>query len=101
MEGTRHRTDRKARLAARTGDARPITMRLTPVAAIEPVPISAVALALRCARARGTTVHSCFRQRRLPFTADGRDFSTVPGDGIYGYAREAVVRPATWFTTAP
>lgn len=29
------------------------------------------------------------------------DFSTVPGDGVDGYAREAVVRPATWFTHAP
>ncbi len=29
------------------------------------------------------------------------DFSTVPGDGVDGYAREHVVRPATWFTRAP
>jgi NADPH:quinone reductase-like Zn-dependent oxidoreductase len=29
------------------------------------------------------------------------DFSTVPGDGVDGYARERVVRPANWFTTAP
>lgn len=29
------------------------------------------------------------------------DFSTVPGDGVDGYAREIVVRPATWFTHAP
>jgi hypothetical protein len=29
------------------------------------------------------------------------DFSTVPGDGVDGYAREAAVRPATWFTPAP
>ena len=29
------------------------------------------------------------------------DFSTVPGDGADGYAREAVVRPATWFTSVP
>jgi NADPH:quinone reductase-like Zn-dependent oxidoreductase len=29
------------------------------------------------------------------------DFSTVPGDGIDGYAREAVVCPSTWFTHAP
>ena len=29
------------------------------------------------------------------------DFSTVPGDGVDGYARERVVRPATWFTHAP
>jgi NADPH:quinone reductase-like Zn-dependent oxidoreductase len=29
------------------------------------------------------------------------DFSTVPGDGVDGYARERVVRPASWFTHAP
>jgi NADPH:quinone reductase-like Zn-dependent oxidoreductase len=29
------------------------------------------------------------------------DFSTTPGDGVDGYAREVVVRPATWFTRAP
>ena len=29
------------------------------------------------------------------------DFSTVPGDGVDGYARERVVRPASWFTQAP
>jgi NADPH:quinone reductase-like Zn-dependent oxidoreductase len=29
------------------------------------------------------------------------DFSTVPGDGVDGYAREVVVRPASWFTHAP
>ena len=29
------------------------------------------------------------------------DFSTVPGDGVDGYARERVVRPANWFTKAP
>ena len=29
------------------------------------------------------------------------DFATVPGDGVDGYAREYVVRPATWFTRAP
>jgi NADPH:quinone reductase-like Zn-dependent oxidoreductase len=29
------------------------------------------------------------------------DFSTVPGDGVDGYARQAVVCPATWFTPAP
>jgi NADPH:quinone reductase-like Zn-dependent oxidoreductase len=29
------------------------------------------------------------------------DFSTTPGDGVDGYAREAVVRPASWFTRAP
>ena len=29
------------------------------------------------------------------------NFSTVPGDGVDGYAREIVVRPASWFTRAP
>jgi NADPH:quinone reductase-like Zn-dependent oxidoreductase len=29
------------------------------------------------------------------------DFATVPGDGVDGYARELVVRPAHWFTRAP
>lgn len=29
------------------------------------------------------------------------DFTTTPGDGVDGYAREAVVRPATAFTRAP
>jgi NADPH:quinone reductase-like Zn-dependent oxidoreductase len=44
---------------------------------------------------------SCF----FPGWQDGppavADFSSVPGDGVDGYAREAVVRPATWFTQAP
>ncbi|HWL72223.1 MAG TPA: NAD(P)-dependent alcohol dehydrogenase [Geminicoccus sp.] len=29
------------------------------------------------------------------------DFKTTPGDGVDGYARQAVVRPASWFTHAP
>jgi NADPH:quinone reductase-like Zn-dependent oxidoreductase len=29
------------------------------------------------------------------------DFSTVPGDGVDGYACEVVVRPTSWFTHAP
>jgi NADPH:quinone reductase-like Zn-dependent oxidoreductase len=41
----------------------------------------------------------------FPFWLDGPaefgDFATVPGDGVDGYAREIVVRPATWFTQAP
>jgi NADPH:quinone reductase-like Zn-dependent oxidoreductase len=41
----------------------------------------------------------------FPLWLDGApafaSFATVPGDGIDGYAREAVVRPATWFTRAP
>jgi len=51
--------------------------------------------------APGDQVVSCF----FPGWQDGPptvgDFSTVPGDGVDGYAREVVVRPATWFTRAP
>ncbi|MGD9897368.1 MAG: NAD(P)-dependent alcohol dehydrogenase [Candidatus Methylacidiphilaceae bacterium] len=49
----------------------------------------------------GDLVVSCF----FPFWQEGgpteADFSRVPGDGIDGYAREAVVAPASWFTRAP
>lgn len=49
----------------------------------------------------GDHVVSCF----FPAWEDGPprtgDFSTVPGDGVAGYAREAVVRPASCFTHAP
>jgi NADPH:quinone reductase-like Zn-dependent oxidoreductase len=49
----------------------------------------------------GDHVVSCF----FPLWHDGppmiADFSTTPGDGLDGYARECVVHPATWFTTAP
>ncbi|MGK7222055.1 zinc-dependent alcohol dehydrogenase family protein [Kocuria flava] len=49
----------------------------------------------------GETVVSCF----FPHWQDGPpvdgDFRRVPGDGLDGYAREVVVRPATWFTRAP
>jgi NADPH:quinone reductase-like Zn-dependent oxidoreductase len=41
----------------------------------------------------------------FPYWLDGgptlADFSTTPGDGVDGYARERVVRPAQWFTHAP
>ncbi len=41
----------------------------------------------------------------FPLWLDGTDphgnFSYVPGDGIDGYAREAVVTPYQWFTHAP
>jgi NADPH:quinone reductase-like Zn-dependent oxidoreductase len=51
--------------------------------------------------AEGDSVVSCF----FPFWQDGPaavgDFKTVPGDGIDGYAREVVVRPASWFTPSP
>ena len=46
-------------------------------------------------------VVSCF----FPTWTEGApavgDFSTVPGDGVDGYAREIVVAPATAFTRAP
>ena len=49
----------------------------------------------------GDHVVSCF----FPFWQDGPpnvdNFASTPGDGIDGYAREAVVRPATWFTHVP
>ena len=49
----------------------------------------------------GDSVVSCF----FPFWQEGppktSDFATTPGDGMHGYAREAVVAPANWFTTSP
>jgi NADPH:quinone reductase-like Zn-dependent oxidoreductase len=49
----------------------------------------------------GDHVASCF----FPSWTEGApavgDFSTVPGDGVDGYAREHVVAPATAFTRAP
>ncbi|MBN3766135.1 NAD(P)-dependent alcohol dehydrogenase [Burkholderia sp. Ac-20365] len=51
--------------------------------------------------AAGDAVVSTF----FPYWLDGgptiADFSTTPGDGVDGYAREVVVRPAQWFTHAP
>ena len=51
--------------------------------------------------AAGDHVVSCF----FPLWLDGPpvfgDFATVPGDGVDGYAREIVVRPASSFTRAP
>ncbi|CAB4243813.1 NADPH:quinone oxidoreductase [Methylacidimicrobium sp. AP8] len=51
--------------------------------------------------ATGDRVVSCF----FPLWQDGGpvagDFAQVPGDGIDGYAREAVRAPASWFTRAP
>ncbi|MDO9383095.1 MAG: NAD(P)-dependent alcohol dehydrogenase [Hyphomicrobiaceae bacterium] len=49
----------------------------------------------------GDNVVSCF----FPYWQDGvpphGNFSHVPGDGLDGYAREAVIRPSAWFTHAP
>ena len=51
--------------------------------------------------APGDLAVSCF----FPFWLDGEpeaaDFALTPGDGIDGYAREAVVAPASHFTRAP
>lgn len=46
-------------------------------------------------------VVSCFFPGWLEGPPAVSDFSTTPGDGVDGYAREVVVRPATWFTRAP
>ncbi len=51
--------------------------------------------------APGDTVVSTFFPQWLAGRPVNGDFTTVPGDGVDGYARERVVRPATWFTKAP
>lgn len=49
----------------------------------------------------GDKVVSTFFPTWLEGPARLGDFSTTPGDGVDGYACEAVVRPAQWFTHAP
>jgi len=49
----------------------------------------------------GDRVVSTFFPHWLEGPARVGDFKTTPGDGVDGYAREQVVRPATWFTHAP
>ncbi len=49
----------------------------------------------------GDHVVSCFFPGWLEGPPTVSDFSTTPGDGVDGYAREAVARPAAWFTRAP
>lgn len=49
----------------------------------------------------GDKVVSTFFPNWLEGPAKIGDFSTTPGDGVDGYAREQVVRPAHWFTHAP
>lgn len=49
----------------------------------------------------GDNVVSTFFPYWLDGSAAVADFATTPGDGVDGYAREAVVRPAHWFTHAP
>jgi len=50
---------------------------------------------------RGDSVVSCFFPTWLDGAPSLSDFSTVPGDGLDGYAREVATCPATWFTRAP
>src|SRR3982074_2016159 len=49
----------------------------------------------------GDSVVSCFFPGWLNGEPTIPDFSTTPGDGVDGYARQRVVRPAAWFTHAP
>ncbi|MFL6605469.1 MAG: NAD(P)-dependent alcohol dehydrogenase [Steroidobacteraceae bacterium] len=49
----------------------------------------------------GDSVVSCFFPGWLNGEPTVADFSTTPGDGVDGYAREQVVHPANWFTHAP
>lgn len=49
----------------------------------------------------GDCVISTFFPTWLQGEPNVHDFSTVPGDGVDGYAREAVTAPATSFTLAP
>lgn len=49
----------------------------------------------------GDHVVSCFFPEWQKGEAVAAGFATTPGDGVDGYARERVVRPARWFTRAP
>lgn len=49
----------------------------------------------------GDKVISCFFPQWQDGDAPLADFSATPGDGVDGYARSHVVRPASWFTKAP
>ena len=49
----------------------------------------------------GDHVVSCFFPSWETGGAAIADFSTTPGDGVDGYAREVVVKPSHWFTLAP
>ncbi|MGE0023886.1 MAG: NAD(P)-dependent alcohol dehydrogenase [Hyphomicrobium sp.] len=51
--------------------------------------------------AAGDAVVSCFFPHWQAGVPPHGNFSHVPGDGLDGYAREAVVVPAHWFTRAP
>jgi len=50
---------------------------------------------------KGDNVVSTFFPTWLQGQPAEGDFSTVPGDGVDGYACEVVVRPTSWFTHAP
>jgi NADPH:quinone reductase-like Zn-dependent oxidoreductase len=49
----------------------------------------------------GDAVVSTFFPYWLDGAVPAESFTRVPGDGIDGYAREAVTAPTTWFTHAP
>ena len=49
----------------------------------------------------GDSVVSGFFPQWLDGSPTTADFATTPGDGVDGYARTYVVRPAHWFTHAP
>lgn len=49
----------------------------------------------------GDAVVSGFFPQWLDGGSTTADFATTPGDGVDGYARTYVVRPAHWFTRAP
>jgi len=49
----------------------------------------------------GDHVVSCFFPKWQDGVPTSSGFSTTPGDGIDGYAREMVATPANWFTLAP
>ena len=49
----------------------------------------------------GDAVVSTFFPYWMEGPARVGDFTTTPGDGVDGYAREQVIRPATWFTRQP
>jgi NADPH:quinone reductase-like Zn-dependent oxidoreductase len=49
----------------------------------------------------GDRVVSCFFPQWLDGAPNTAGFALTPGDGVDGYARDHVVRPAHWFTRAP
>ena len=51
--------------------------------------------------AEGDAVVSIFFPPWLDGQPSVPNFGSTPGDGVDGYAREVVVRPASWFTQAP